>query len=136
MHLIPTQNRRDFVWVFVLLLRFVHTQEQQSTIVLTEGHRHWRWLSAYGYAPQCRSKCRQKAHSQRCAGNGLAIIAGLQITPCGITVGIDDGINYSTQYSSGVSILLAAGNIAYIVKGLVKLLSNCLTGFTINKLLK
>lgn len=69
-------------------------------------------------------------------GNSLAIVASQQIAPCGITIGIGDGINNSIQCSSGVSILLAAGNIAYIVKGLVLLLSNCLTGITINKLLK
>ena len=31
------------------------------------------------------------------AGNGLAIIAGLQITPCGITIGVVDGTLCKTK---------------------------------------
>lgn len=47
-------------------------------------------------------------------GNGLAIIAGQQIAPCGV-IGIGDRNDDSAQSSGGIRILCAAGDIACVV---------------------
>ena len=46
--------------------------------------------------------------------NGIAIISGQQIAPCGV-IGISDRIDDSTQSSGGIRILCAAGDIACVV---------------------
>lgn len=49
-------------------------------------------------------------------GNGLAVVAGQQITP-GTIIGIVDSALHRTQRTGGVGILLAAGDVACVVIG-------------------
>lgn len=49
------------------------------------------------------------------AGNGLAIIAGQQIAPCGITIGVVDGALHRPQRAGGVGIFLFAQDVACII---------------------
>ena len=49
------------------------------------------------------------------AGDGLTVVTRQQIAPGGVAIGIGNRINNRAKRSSGVGILLAAGDIAPVV---------------------